>query len=976
MLDREPEESVPRLLTNTRTSGSTTMVRYGIALLLESNFASTPLGRQVYLYNIEQIRIASMETASYGAMISILQHPPHEDQWSKLYNDDTTMSRQFLDRRFKEETAMWGIVHKERGGYDSIRRKLTKIMADRNNGNSGDFTVVPCGMQQYMKETTDAKYYLDGVSGARKNLVLLGSAVVESRGFSQGDHSLPHDPCFRHQTIGGFQTLDDHLLSSMDVADYRTDFLDSYGYDEDKDEFHRFRYKNMYQYSGVWNFREANAPLTDGIGRGFCYDMHCYTWGQALKKSTDFGRVVEKIYQITDAEKRAEFECSLRQLPADDPRVTKCQEEGLGFPLFRMFDRNQFDAMCGGDIKFDETYSVSKRLAFDAKLRHSGGHYHVPDAAHEYLDFSRKRQREEADEMGPRHIASIRGGVDYRGVAYAAGDAMDMDPPTQSRFERGRRPEVGGGGDEVSIRKLLGELEALKEWTGDELIPVADRDVNAKERTEAIMDYAQKIAKRAGVSATMKITLLSELLRVLRSESQYYTRDPEPISIQNIYTLMAANFAPFVGAMEVRIALDAIQRNQRTPLEVATAEDKDSAGTEAQSGWFQHDSTPTRDPKKPLEPAKPGEPLEDGRIKLDVFGLDASQQVGIPLDHDAFAITLSANNTRVLFSLDNKTLDALSVKKFDVSKDIHAGHATKRARTNQLVWNMALTVLHHEVLRDPAVMAEKALTFLLNIEAGDFDRLCEVAASSPACDPANVEDMPKVLLSQEHLIGRIKALDNALRMILNVRASVDPAKKLPGVKPVVDKSALSVTAELAKLTEKIAAYPKAEKRNPDRKLQDELDVVLSRGYTRKMSRMEADADRKEAAEAAEEKRPVVPMPDYPSVSTGLAGAWSKAEIANALMRASLVSGSFYKFCVDNNVPLAFYLRSWRPHKTYNMGSTIRMISGLNGAARTLYKCVSRHISFARTQSRVWFDQCSDVVVVCFVCFLSRGSLTS
>ena len=68
MLDREPEETAPLLLTSNFSERRATMVRYGIGLMLEHGFWRTEKGQKNYAMNMRQISNAVVETAGYGAI--------------------------------------------------------------------------------------------------------------------------------------------------------------------------------------------------------------------------------------------------------------------------------------------------------------------------------------------------------------------------------------------------------------------------------------------------------------------------------------------------------------------------------------------------------------------------------------------------------------------------------------------------------------------------------------------------------------------------------------------------------------------------------------------------------------------------------------------------------------------------------------------------------------------------------------------
>jgi len=66
--------------------------------------------------------------------------------------------------------------------------------------------------------------------------------------------------------------------------------------------------------------------------------------------------------------------------------------------------------------------------------------------------------------------------------------------------------------------------------------------------------------------------------------------------------------------------------------------------------------------------------------------------------------------------------------------------------------------------------------------------------------------------------------------------------------------------------------------------------------------------------------------------------WSnRFNIERMLDRASLASGNFARFCVDHNIPSIWGGIATRPFGCWSMGSIMRLMSGIDGAARTYYK---------------------------------------
>ena len=70
MMDYEPHQGVPRYVTQESESHSDSLVRRGLAFIIEHGFYQTELGKQHYLMNIKQIVEAVHETV-YLSLIHI-----------------------------------------------------------------------------------------------------------------------------------------------------------------------------------------------------------------------------------------------------------------------------------------------------------------------------------------------------------------------------------------------------------------------------------------------------------------------------------------------------------------------------------------------------------------------------------------------------------------------------------------------------------------------------------------------------------------------------------------------------------------------------------------------------------------------------------------------------------------------------------------------------------------------------------------
>lgn len=988
VLDREPEEAVPRLLTSTRTQGRASMVRYGLALLLEATFATTPEGRRFYSLNLEQIRVATVETASHGVMISLMEHEPYQDPFTQQFRTAGSRSKKDVTDMLNAEIRQWGIVHKSREGYNLITSRLKGILQRRNPGlnGAGDFTVVPFGMRQFVEQSADRKFYMDGPD-ARGRINIDGEAVVESREFTQGSHQPGEDPCFRHQTIGGFMTFDDaHLGSSdADVAKYSTDQMNAFGYDAEKDAFFLFRYRNLYRYAGVWNFDLPNAPLTNVIGRTYMYDNACYTWGQIIKRNTNYDRVVRKLMLLTP-EKQQECLASLRLLanPETDPRVKL--PNGVDYLSSAQFNtkegRELFDAMGNSDVRWDKTYTIEQRRAIDRKRGRSG-------YADEVAEFDR-------DEAASKYAR----GNDGFALARPA-DRVDADGDVVMSATPAAR----------TIRRPVDAIADLQSLTGPALHALAAEIVSVAAKTENddakewTRRYTQAVVDTSDATLEQRYAILTELRRVVQGEVARL-RAAGAVKDDEFIKSVVANFVPALRTYQTRIALAGVGVN-RSLLEEACRTNPDLnaafAADVVTPGWFNPSGTNTEH--------------EDGQI-----GLAIGDGMVLPLPHDSFAATLAANY-HVRFAFTNTLTGPDLVGRFEDS----IGKGLKQSRADALAWSLALSVnagglaaafgaantkflarlrrhaaavdvetrgvlLAQEHLRAGIVEQAKMLKALVALKnqaepaaqaaaagayagapmtaprvskahaATQLEPVVAPAAGASAGAPINAPRVPNANATDFEnagtrvvdFLGLFAAYKQQFQAVLTKGYQLVPAAPPSPSDAALNKEILSHVEDLGAFNEAAqravvgmakAVFLGEAKLHPkswsllgdtfmaglpasvDHLLLSSAFGDLKAYYGGRLDQTRADAT---AAKVADRTPAMVN-----GATVGI--AWTRAAIDQLLARASLISGSFYRFCVENDVPVPFFLRTWRPSKTFNMGSMLRMFSGENGAAVTFYQ---------------------------------------
>jgi len=1022
MLDREPEESTPRLTTFTTRKGQASMIRFGIAMLLEANFAQTPAGIQQYRMNIEQIRIATVETCSYGVMIAVLEREPPQD-YDAPFRQGSSSSVQDLSQMFGKETAQWGIVHKNPKGYELVKGRLKKSISRATNGEEGNFTVVPQGMGIYLAETSDGKFYLDGRSNERNvsQLETGSHTLVESRNFSQGEHTEGHDPCFRHQTIGGFKTLDDSTVRNH--AQYRTDMLDCAGYDGENDSLYIFRYADLYDKVGMWNFEQPNAPLTDHIGKGYAYDLCCHTWGHAIELYAGTpDRVYERLLRLSP-EKQRELVASLLLLPKGDPRANP-QQCGTNF------DRREFDGMMSNTIEWDKTYTIPDRqalkrnaeegnyisgrdmdaLAFDEfqrkKARRLGrdtrsaqelweeskddyGEYTVDEGALEGMEVDATSGTITRLMPARRIVRTLRrpatvmtGGVASAsssratalqietsllslvggGTKSAADAALVLDAPgAVARFTR-LVMDMPGADDEDRLL-MMRELERVVAGESMELAVVTERSkitsglqslgpsIQGEINTIVTFLEASEVAVLTAVSAVpagnavalgdanRKLSIVRANLAIARSETV------QTMTYAKLVNVITANFMPCVARMQTKFARSQISSNL-TPIEL-------DATVDSAAGVWNPSATDAADEH------------EDGQVELamSVAAKAGDTIATCPLESDAYAATLACDHDAI-FHVPEATNPLRDLKPI-VSKGM------RQARTDALTWSIILSLIAAgrvkvgaapvpaDVLkRMRRVLASRPTTRVLPCQS-HMTAAIEAArtiattiatngvfAWNPSITPLTYDDSRTQLKTRDvrdmtdvirHGYKSVSAVAPVTGVAVDLTAIMRSTSGVPAPTPSLLDLALSLmaticsgsgrTSQSERVRHIIDAHVFAACHGDMARINGAMGPVV-RGVAVKIY----DAIRP-YCEAKAALNPGAVALEAPSAGTAL--VWDKAAVRDLMHRASFASGSFHRFCVENDVPLCFALRLWRPSKTYNMGSVIRMVAGPNGAAKTM-----------------------------------------
>lgn len=304
MLTRVPEESVSRLLTSNQTSSSESMVRWGIALMLEHGFYQTPRGKLAYSMNLKQIANAVATTLAYGAMYACLN--AHYTDRNNKYRKIQARGLIQIKQLFQEEIDSWSIIQKQEGGWKIIFEKCKRTLIERIQ-KPGNYTVVPQGMRKYLEGRPENNYFLyNGIPGGqRANVMPYEGTLRESVGYRTGEHESSDDVMIRERTIGGFFHMLPEHIDDIPADEYRTGMMDTDIYSEDIDDYFTVKYRAALEKTGLFETEDGSWNLTPEIGKPFFAAYGNNTWGDFLQKTGRLDAFVKSIQCASDETKRA-----------------------------------------------------------------------------------------------------------------------------------------------------------------------------------------------------------------------------------------------------------------------------------------------------------------------------------------------------------------------------------------------------------------------------------------------------------------------------------------------------------------------------------------------------------------------------------------------------------------------------------------------------------------------------------------------
>lgn len=219
MMDYEPEQGVPRYVSYESESRSDSLVRRGLAFIIEHGFYKTELGRQHYLMNLKQIVEAVHETVYFGVMHELLAAPNFYQQWQAKHGNRPSIVTNDVVGALAEERWRFACVQKDIKGLFILDAEIKDRM--RRVGIEPTAWIFPSKMAIYASMVPE--YFNEFIRGGEKATNALengakrfdsfrGCQVFETRPFDtdfMSEGSI--EPLMREREIGEYAVLPAHF---------------------------------------------------------------------------------------------------------------------------------------------------------------------------------------------------------------------------------------------------------------------------------------------------------------------------------------------------------------------------------------------------------------------------------------------------------------------------------------------------------------------------------------------------------------------------------------------------------------------------------------------------------------------------------------------------------------------------------------------------------------------------------------------
>jgi len=208
LMDVEPEQGIPRLVTAETEHRSDSLLRRGLAFIIEHGFMTTDQGRRHFMLNLQQITDAVHTTAYFGVMHALLNGKNHYKEWRRKFKRYPKRARNVM----RDERNLWAIVQKSHKGLYLLDAELKHSM--QLNGVIPNTWVFPPKMSIYLDMVPEeqTQFQLKGQQAAgnleidrsQQGISWRGTSVFEAQSFDVDFVNDNLDMLQRNQQIGEY----------------------------------------------------------------------------------------------------------------------------------------------------------------------------------------------------------------------------------------------------------------------------------------------------------------------------------------------------------------------------------------------------------------------------------------------------------------------------------------------------------------------------------------------------------------------------------------------------------------------------------------------------------------------------------------------------------------------------------------------------------------------------------------------------
>ena len=251
-----PPEGISRLTTISKQQRKASIIRKGRALMAEVDNMKTPSGQQEFLLGIASIKNTVILSQSYDTVVMLQNCKNNEQRWADIYK----MFPVSISTLFDYEARNFGLVAKDEFGLDSTIAWGKKVMS--RLGVTPDSLIVPKGTSAYVHLVANGKergkYYVGGPEGV--NLQQRGGDTVEIQGLKLYEvdsidvnpETGPVNPLEKSIRVGEVYQMGLETLGVSDLAGFKTNWLDTYIYDFNRDDDVRIDFKDSFNQAKIF----------------------------------------------------------------------------------------------------------------------------------------------------------------------------------------------------------------------------------------------------------------------------------------------------------------------------------------------------------------------------------------------------------------------------------------------------------------------------------------------------------------------------------------------------------------------------------------------------------------------------------------------------------------------------------------------------------------------------------------------------